>query len=321
MIKFTGAIFIFLTMVFMSPAAWSDFEADLSDTGKPDDTLIADSVRVRAMGGDAEAQLQMGSLYFKGDTLTRDYTEAVKWYRMAVRQGYARAQFNMGMMCDLGLGVAQNHTEAVRWYRAAAQQGLAIAQLNLGVAYADGLGVAQDRVESLRLFLLAAHQGEPQAQFNLSVVYANGQGVTQNFVEAYRWARLAAVQGYEMAPSLAQALLRQMTPEQVASANKLIAADSMNADVVSVSPAKSAVNVPSDSVYLQLAAFRHQPQAEKFRVLLSTKLGDLSHPLRLFTQDDWVSIQIGPYASLSEARLDADGLKGRLGFEPLIKRH
>lgn len=49
---------------------------------------------------------------------------------------------------DDGAGVPQDYTEAVRWYRLAAAQGYASAQGNLGVKYGSGQGVPQDDVEA-----------------------------------------------------------------------------------------------------------------------------------------------------------------------------
>ncbi|MDO8264503.1 MAG: SPOR domain-containing protein [Gallionella sp.] len=325
MIRIASSAFIFLALILIPPAALGDFETDLSDTGKSDNSQMTDRLRVRAMAGDADAQLYMGSLFFKGQEVAQDYAEAAKWYRLAARQGYAQAQFNLGMMYDTGLGVGKNQTEAVRWYRTAAEQGLAIAQLNLGVAYAEGLGVSQNEDVAVKWFRLAASQGEAQAQFNLAVVYANGQGVTQNFVEAYQWARLAAAQGHEMARAMMSDLSRQMTPVQIASANKL--ADTgqrkMSEKPASANREKPVADAATENgdIYLQLGAFKSKIQAEKFRVLLSAKLGDVGRPFSLFTKDDFVRIHVGPYTSLSEARLSADSLKAKLGFEPLLKRH
>ena len=73
---------------------------------------------------DAEAMNKIGNDYFNGrNGKTKDYTEAVKWYRKSAEKGNANGQFNLGYMYDKGLGVAQDYTEAVRWYRKAAEQG------------------------------------------------------------------------------------------------------------------------------------------------------------------------------------------------------
>jgi TPR repeat protein len=55
----------------------------------------------------------------------------VKWLRKAANQGHADAQYNLGAMYFMGRGVLQDHVEAEKWYRKAAEQGHANAQHNL----------------------------------------------------------------------------------------------------------------------------------------------------------------------------------------------
>lgn len=293
---------ILLAVVFTlaQSTAWADFEADLSDTGKFADNLTLSQLRERASAGDSEAQLLMGNLYFDGKDAIRDYVKAAKWYRLAAIQGQAQAQFNMGVIYDAGLGVAQSQAEALSWYRAAAQQGFASAQLNLGVAYSEGQGIAKSDADAIKWFRLAANQGESQAQFNLAVIYAKGQGVAQDFVEAYRWAKLSADQGHEQARILAQKLSTKIAQGQRADAGNM--------------PANNAI-------YVQLAAFKSEMQAEKFRVLLTAELGDVGKPVFLYAEDSLVRIQVGPYSEAADARIAADKLKIRLGIEPMLKRH
>ncbi|MCX7192810.1 MAG: tetratricopeptide repeat protein [Proteobacteria bacterium] len=200
-------------LAFTITAARADSDAALS-TRKEDNTPALRELHARAKAGNADAQLNMGGIYFKGEPLGPDYAEAAKWFRLAANQGQVQAQFNLGMMYTNGQGVAQNYATAVSWYRLAALRSLAVAQLNLGVAYATGQGVPRNEAEAVKWFRLAAGQGEAQAQFNLGVMYANGQGVEQNLAESYRWASLAAARGHELAHALMRDLARRMTPEQ-----------------------------------------------------------------------------------------------------------
>ena len=63
----------------------------------------------------------------------RDYATALREFRPLAEQGHADAQFNLGLMYYKGQGVPQDHAEAMKWYRKAAEQGDADAQRNLGV--------------------------------------------------------------------------------------------------------------------------------------------------------------------------------------------
>ncbi len=64
--------------------------------------------------------------------VSQDYAAAIKWYRRAAGQGLADAQYNLGVMYYKGQGVPQDYAVAARWYRKAAAQGLASALYNLG---------------------------------------------------------------------------------------------------------------------------------------------------------------------------------------------
>ncbi len=125
--------------------------------------------------------------------MEQDYTEAVKWYKLAAEQGDKFAQENLGWFYEYGRGVEQDKSEAVKWYRLAAEQGYADA-VNSVIRLTE-----QDDAEAARLYRLAAEQGSDWAQFNLGVCYENGEGVERNRDEAVKWFRLAAEQGDTLA--------------------------------------------------------------------------------------------------------------------------
>ena len=121
-------------------------------------TPFVDALRARAEAGDAEAQVDLGVMYFVGDGVPQDYAEAVRWFRQAADQGLAPAQFSLGVAYGSGEGVPQDEAEAVRWFRLAADQGHAVAQGGLGFMYANGRGVPQDYVVAHMWYNLAGAQ-------------------------------------------------------------------------------------------------------------------------------------------------------------------
>ena len=100
----------------------------------------------------------------------------MRWFRLAADQGHADAQFELGVMYYAGVGVPQDEAEAVRWYRFAADQGNASAQHTLGFAYLHGRGVPQNDTEAIRWYRLAANQGDATAQFRVGAMYDTGEG-------------------------------------------------------------------------------------------------------------------------------------------------
>jgi len=145
--------------------------------------------RVGAEQGDARAQFEFASMYYKGKGVRQDYGEAARWLRKAADQGYAKAQDALGVAYYYGQGVPQDYAEAVRWYRRAADQGYAKAQLDLGSMYYEGKGVRQDYAGASRWYRRAADQGDAMAQYGLGYTYFQGKGVPQDYAEAIRWYR------------------------------------------------------------------------------------------------------------------------------------
>ena len=177
--------------------------------------------RLAANQGDAKAQYNLGSMYYNGQGVPKDYAQALRWYRLAAEQGDAYAQFNLGTMYAKGHGVPQDYAEAGRWYRLAAEQGDAAAQYNLGVMYAKGQGVPKDYAQAMRWYRLAANQGDAKAQYNLGYMYAQGYGVPQDYVRAHMWWNLAAGGGFEISRNDRDSLKKEMTPYQLAEAQRM----------------------------------------------------------------------------------------------------
>ena len=102
-----------------------------------------------AKQGKAEAQYNLGVMYYNGQGVNKDYSKAVYWYTKAAEQGGAEAQFKLGLMYNNGLGVNEDYTKAVYWHTKAAEQGGAEAQYILGLMYYEGHGVNKDYTKAV----------------------------------------------------------------------------------------------------------------------------------------------------------------------------
>ena len=56
-------------------------------------------------------------------------------FRLSAEQGYAQAQFNLGLMYDRGQGVSKDYTESIKWLKLAAEQKFEAAQFKLEVMH------------------------------------------------------------------------------------------------------------------------------------------------------------------------------------------
>jgi len=97
-----------------------DFDKGLAAAQRGDFATALREWTPRAEQGDADAQLNLGRMYKKGDGVTQDYRTALKWYRLAAEQGILDAQTNLGAMYDNGQGVTKDYKVAVKWFRLAA---------------------------------------------------------------------------------------------------------------------------------------------------------------------------------------------------------
>ena len=70
-------------------------------------------------------------------------------------------------------------------------------------------------------FSRAVEQGDALAFAKLGWMYAQGRGVLQDFIQAHKWYNLAAANGHGKAAEYRDALAKQMTPAQIAEAQKL----------------------------------------------------------------------------------------------------
>lgn len=80
-------------------------------------------MRKAAELGNADAQSEMGVIYYEGKFVAQNYSEAFKWVQMAANANNALAQNNLGMFYKQGIGCSANPTMAVYWYEKASNQG------------------------------------------------------------------------------------------------------------------------------------------------------------------------------------------------------
>jgi TPR repeat protein len=88
-----------------------------------------------------------------------DYKKALELLMPLAQQGNADAECDIGLMYFTGHGVPQDPAEGAKWFLAAARQGQIGAQVDIGIAYATGRGVQKDYVKGYMWFSVAADRG------------------------------------------------------------------------------------------------------------------------------------------------------------------
>lgn len=130
-------------------------------------------------------------------------------------KGEAAAQVELASIYQRGEGVVKDSETALKWLRQAAEQGHSEAQMMLGGIYVAGKGVKKDSLEASKWFIMSAQQGNPAAQCQAARMHMTGAGVTKDDVEAYKWANVAAGQGDSAAKKIRVFLEQRMTRLQI----------------------------------------------------------------------------------------------------------
>jgi TPR repeat protein len=111
-----------------------------------------------------EAHLRMAQMYLGGRGLPRDVNSARQQCEAAANLKSGRGCFCLGMLNERGDLGSPNYTEALRWYRSAVRYGDDRAMLHLGKFYESGQGVKHDDVEALKWFILALNHRQADAK-------------------------------------------------------------------------------------------------------------------------------------------------------------
>ncbi len=155
-------------------------------TASPSQTIAIGLVAVALFVGSMTAHAADFSAGYKA-YLRGDYATALRIFRQFADQGNTEAQLNLGTMYDRGQGVPQDYKEAVQWYRKAAEQGNTDGQYSIGDMYSQGRGVPQDYVLAHMWYNLAAakfNSRSRRARDNVAKMMS-----TEQIAEAQRLAR------------------------------------------------------------------------------------------------------------------------------------
>jgi TPR repeat protein len=209
----------FVMMAFMAAVFWglagcasTNYQKGMKHY-KPDDVAAAvRELKPLAEQGNAQAQFNLGSLYYQGRGVRQDYTEAAQWMRKAAEQGHIFAQVTLGSIHAEGVqgAIQKDYPQALMWFIFAAAQGdMEAMELRDTMAnrmtptqIVEAQRLAQEfkpqniYTKSLQENKALAETGDAGAQFKIGLIYYRGQGVPRDYLEALNWFKKAAQQGY-----------------------------------------------------------------------------------------------------------------------------
>lgn len=168
-------------------------------TEKPN-TPVDDEMSIYYEAAQADntfAQCGLGSFYYLGRGVDRDFDEALKWYQKAALAGSPGGMFSVATFYKLGLiGKKRDEKEALKWFIKADAAGESKAAFAIAQIYEIGVDGHVDYASALKWYRKAAAQGRPDAVSKIGEFYLYGQSVPTNYREANKWYQKAADANY-----------------------------------------------------------------------------------------------------------------------------
>ena len=146
-------------------------------------------IQQSADAGSAEGAHRLALVFANGDGGTpRNEARAVELFERAAEKGHKRAQLNLGTLYLRGQGVPRDVIQARAWLEKAAMNGDPYALYALGRAMSESQGPANaDPVRAADLYRQAAEKGHPFAALRYGLALSDGSGIKRDPVAAQRW--------------------------------------------------------------------------------------------------------------------------------------
>jgi len=137
----------------------------------------------------AEGAHRLALVFAHGDGGTpRNGARAVELFERAAEKGHKRAQLNLGTLYLRGQGVPRDLIQARAWLEKAAMNGDPYALYALGRAMSESQGPANaDLVRAADLYRQAAEKGHPFAALRYGLALSDGSGIKRDPAAAHRW--------------------------------------------------------------------------------------------------------------------------------------
>ncbi len=162
------------------------------------------------------AMAHLGTKYYLGIGVARDFGKARDWYDKAAQLGDPGAQASLG---DIYASIegGENFARAHEYWMMAAVQGNVQSMFNLGVSYHHGIGTAPNIDLAIELYTAAAAGNSLEAMANLVGIYAEGKEVPQDLARAYFWCDISVAAGLEGNREYLAWLRTQLSAEELTS--------------------------------------------------------------------------------------------------------
>lgn len=151
--------------------------------------------------GTPQLSLKIADTLYAGERVSRNLTQAYKYYTIAAEGGVSEAYFRLAYMTEKGLGVKSDKAESIPFYhKALATEHKAEAYYRLGRIHLYSDGLLNEPVKGYSYLAKAAEHGHVDAQYKLGLMHFYGTEFVQaNVTMALKYFDSASLNGFEMA--------------------------------------------------------------------------------------------------------------------------
>ncbi len=196
---------------------------------------IRDSLNIimdKAKSGDASAMNEVGTWYYMGKHVNRDYAQAYEWWKKASLKSNVRAIANLGMCYQLGRGVERDSVDAIRLYEKSIKEGnkslldqrmknaskSGFDAMLVGNCYENGIGAKKDYAKAADFYAQAAAKGSIDGMRQTGLCYLNAkdnakalqyfeQGASKGDLSSEYWAGKILLGGMNVPANKQQAVV------------------------------------------------------------------------------------------------------------------
>jgi len=138
-------------------------------------------------GNSSIALYNLSIMYHNGEGVPKDVKKSFELAHRSSQLGYADAQYH----CANTLKAEKKGSEAVFWYKKAIRSGSLSAVNALASMYYEGKLVKKHLSMAIRLWKIAVEKGNPAASYNCAYRYLDGVGLRQDYCNALHLFRLS----------------------------------------------------------------------------------------------------------------------------------
>lgn len=149
--------------------------------------------------GNADAQNNVGLMYYQGKGIEQNFTKAFYWFSLAAKNGNSSAMNNLGFAYQRGQGVRKNAKKAYQWtWRSAHTVKANYSAINhLASLIELGIGVQKDDERAADMYAISANGGDLNAMNHLISMGSKTPGKLDATVESFKQKALSGILHYQ----------------------------------------------------------------------------------------------------------------------------